>query len=59
MAVASKNKGKRDGARIITYHLFIHRSNGKIYFLTIYDKGEQDNISEKEIRKLKTENGLI
>jgi len=59
MAIASKNKGKRGGARIITYHLFIDRNNSKIYFLTIYDKGEQDSISEKEIRKLKTGSGLI
>ena len=58
MAIASKNKGKRGGARIITYHLFINLNNSTIYLLTIYDKGEQDNISEKEIRKLKAESGL-
>jgi len=30
----------------------------KIYLLTIYDKGEQKNISKKEIEQLKEINGL-
>jgi len=29
-----------------------------IYLLTIYDKGEQDSISRKEIEHLKKSNGL-
>jgi len=40
MAISSKNKGKRGGARIITYHILINEEQGKIYLLTIYDKGE-------------------
>jgi mRNA-degrading endonuclease RelE of RelBE toxin-antitoxin system len=59
MTIGSKNKGKRGGARIITYHVFIDDKNGKIYLLTIYDKGEQDSISAKEILRLKQECGLI
>jgi len=59
MAITSKNKGKRGGARIITYHILINEKQGKIYLLTIYDKGEQDNISAKEIAQLKCEIGLI
>jgi mRNA-degrading endonuclease RelE of RelBE toxin-antitoxin system len=59
MAIASKNKGKRGGARVITCHFLVDEENGKIYLLTIYDKGEQDSISEKTIERLKHENGLL
>jgi mRNA-degrading endonuclease RelE of RelBE toxin-antitoxin system len=39
MAVSSKNKGKRGGARVITYHLLLDIKTTKIYLLSIYDKG--------------------
>ena len=54
MAIASKNRGKSGGARVITYHLLIDAENAKIYLLTIYDKGKQDSISKEEIKLLKT-----
>ena len=59
MAIASKNKGKSGGARIITYHFFVDTVNTDIYLLTIYDKSEQETISEKKIQQLKEEHGLI
>jgi len=59
MAITSKNKGKSGGARIITYQFLVDDTNAKIYLLTIYDKNEQENISEKEIKYLKETNGLI
>jgi len=58
MAIASKNKGKRGGARVITCNVLINIENTKIYLLTIYDKGEQDSISSKDIEILKQRNGL-
>jgi mRNA-degrading endonuclease RelE of RelBE toxin-antitoxin system len=58
MAIASKNKGKRGGARVITYHFLIDEKSEKIYLLTIYDKGEHDSISPKTIEHLKSKNGL-
>jgi mRNA-degrading endonuclease RelE of RelBE toxin-antitoxin system len=58
MAIASKNKGKSGGARVITCHVLINIENTKIYLLTIYDKGEQDSISSKEIEMLKQRNLL-
>jgi len=58
MAIASKNKGKRGGARIITYHFLVDVVNTKIYLLTIYDKGEQGSISSKEIKYLKEINRI-
>jgi hypothetical protein len=59
MAITSKNKGKRGGARIITCHVLVNEENAKIYLVTIYDKSEQENISAKEIRRLKEINGLV
>ena len=58
MAIASKGKGKRGGARVITCNVLIDVEHSKIYLLTIYDKGEQQNISGKEIEILKRRNGL-
>jgi len=58
MAITSKNKGKRGGARVITCNVLINIENTDIYLLAIYDKGEKDNISSKEIEILKNINGL-
>jgi hypothetical protein len=59
MAIASKNKGKRGGARVITCNVLIDVVNTKIYLLAIYDKGEQDSISKEEIKELKKMNWLV
>jgi hypothetical protein len=59
MAIASKNKGKRGGARVITCNVLIDVVNTEIYLLSIYDKGEQDNISKEEIAELKKKNWLV
>lgn len=46
LAIASKGKGKSGGARVIK-HIYVA---GKIvYLLSIFDKSEKENISEKEI----------
>jgi mRNA-degrading endonuclease RelE of RelBE toxin-antitoxin system len=58
MAITSKGKGKRGGARVITCNVLINIENMDIYLLTIYDKGDQDSISNKEIETLKSRNGL-
>jgi len=58
LAIASKNKGKSGGARIITCNVLIDKTNATIYLLTIYDKGEQTNISVRKIEALKRRNGL-
>jgi len=49
LAIASKGKGKRGGARVITYAKV---NNETVYFLSIYDKGEKATISDKEIQAL-------
>jgi len=58
MSIASKGKGKRGGARVITCNVLINIEQTKIYLLAIYDKGEQKSISAKEIEILKRRNGL-
>ena len=58
MAIVSKNKGKRGGARIITCNVLVNIENTDIYLLTIYDKDKRDNISSKEIELLRSRNGL-
>ena len=52
LAIASKGKGKSGGARIITN---IMVSEGVVYLLTIYDKSEKENISDKELKELLAE----
>ncbi len=49
VAIKSKNKGKSGGARIITYYIADDLS---VYLLSIYDKSQFENISDKDIMKL-------
>ena len=49
IAIASKNKGKSGGARIITYLILKDKS---VFLLTIYDKAEKQNITEKELKEM-------
>lgn len=51
LSIASKNKGKSGGARIIT-HIVINENS--VYLLTIYDKSEKDSITNKELEELLT-----
>lgn len=46
LAIASKGKGKRGGARVITY---IKVEKKTVFLLFIYDKSEKDNITDKEL----------
>ena len=52
MAISDKGKGKSHGARVITYTAVISMEEGIITLLAIYDKAEQDTITEKEIARL-------
>jgi len=51
LAIKSKGKGKSGGARIIT-HVYV--SETIVYLLTIYDKSDQENISDNELKELLT-----
>jgi len=49
MAITSKGKGKSGGARVITHILF---KNDTAYLLSIYDKSDIENLSNKEVIEL-------
>jgi len=49
LAIASKGRGKSSGARVITY---LKTEQGNVYLLSIYDKGERETISDKEIKDI-------
>lgn len=54
LSIASKGKGKSGGARVITY---VHIKGEIVYLLTIYDKSETEDISDKELEKILEEIG--
>jgi hypothetical protein len=47
LAIASKGKGKPGGARVITNFVLIENT---VYLITIYDKSEKENLTDKELR---------
>lgn len=49
IAIASKNKGKSGGARVITYMI---TENEEVYLLTIYDKSEISSLDSKNIKAI-------
>jgi mRNA-degrading endonuclease RelE of RelBE toxin-antitoxin system len=49
LSIASKGRGKSGGARVIT-HFYIE--NETVFLIAIYDKSEQSDISDKELREL-------
>lgn len=49
LAIASKNKGKSGGARVI---FFVKIIDETVFLLSIYNKGDRDSISDKEIEEL-------
>lgn len=52
MSIKSKGRGKSGGARVITYLLSIEEEYIEVTLLTIYDKSDRENISDKEIKAL-------
>ncbi|MFO8054581.1 MAG: type II toxin-antitoxin system RelE/ParE family toxin [Bacteroidales bacterium] len=49
LSISSKGKGKSGGARIIT---FVKITQATVYLLSIYNKGEKDDISYHEIKQI-------
>lgn len=49
LAIASKNKGKSGGARIMSFVKIIETT---VLLFSIYNKGDKDSISDKEIEEL-------
>ena len=49
MAVSSKGKGKSGGSRVITNLVVTEKT---VYLLTIYDKSDKENLTDKELEEL-------
>ena len=49
ISIASKGKGKSGGARIITHFII---TDSTVYLLSIYDKSEKENLTDKELKEL-------
>ncbi len=56
MAITSKSKGKSGGSRVITCVKIINQT---AYLLTIFDKSDKENISDKELDELLRLAGLL
>lgn len=49
MAIKTENKEKSGGAGVITYSLFVSIIDEVIVLVTIYDKGDEQSISDARI----------
>jgi len=49
LAIASKRKGKSGGTRVITNIVI---SDETVYLLSIYDKSEKENLTDRELEEL-------
>ena len=49
LAISSKGKGKSGGARVITCVIV---ADSEVYLADIYNKSEQENISDKRLKEL-------
>ena len=56
MAITSKGKGKSGGSRVI---ICVKIVAGSVFLLSIYDKGNKENISDKELDNLLRLAGLL
>lgn len=58
MAISSKRKGKSGGARVITLTVLISETDTNIVLLTIYDKSECENLTDKELTDIVKKSSL-
>lgn len=49
LQVASKGKGKRGGMRVITFNVVKAETTITVYLITLYDKSEYQNVSDKYV----------
>ena len=49
LAISSKNKGKSGGARVLS---FVKSTETKVLLFSIYNKGDIENLTDKEIKRL-------
>ena len=49
VSIESKGKGKSGGARVITNIIIAEKT---VYLLSIYDKSDKENLTDKELKEL-------
>jgi mRNA-degrading endonuclease RelE of RelBE toxin-antitoxin system len=49
LSIAAKNKGKSGGARLITNIIIAEET---VYLLSIYDKSDKENLTDKELDEI-------
>lgn len=49
LAIASKSKGKRGGARVVTNVVI---TDEKVFLIALYDKSDQENIADQALKEL-------
>lgn len=52
MAISSKGRGKSGGARIITYNIFVSETDGTVYLIDIYDKGDYSTVDKTILQNI-------
>ena len=52
LGTKSKGGGKSGGFRVITYLIEENENSSDIYFITIYDKSEEDTLDKKMLLKI-------
>lgn len=52
LGVASKGVGKRGGMRVITFNVLQTADSVTVYLITIYDKSEYQNVSDKYVDQI-------
>ena len=59
LAVKSKNKGKSGEFRVLTHEIILHdNSKEKFTLVTIWDKNDKENISDKELKEILKNNNI-
>ena len=58
LAITSKGKGKRGGARVITLNLILSADETEIGLFYIYDKSERISITDAELKSLRLKCGV-
>ncbi len=52
LAISTKRKGKRGGARVITHEIIVNADSKNIALLTMYDKSNRESISKKDLDRI-------
>lgn len=59
MAIASKGKGKSGGARVITVVIVHSEEDKEIGLHYIFDKSECENITDRDLKNILKQNGIL